>query len=152
MSLALQLVRPESYGMFDSVCGSFHPFRMSRFHSVPVFYRNNGKLRVPFQKSADTPLILLRGKGTGRIDKSSADRQHLCRIVQDLILSFRTHCHVFGAPLNAGLLIFSEHPLPRTGSIHQDSVKISRKMLSENIRGMIHHDGIGDPHSLNIFR
>ncbi len=120
MPLSLYLVRPEA----------------------PHALRRQPKGSVPCQKALNASLVLLPGKGTGRIDQPAPRLKHPGGTVQNFILP----------PLLTGGLVLAEHPLPGAGRIHKNPVKIPRQPLRQTLRRLIGDTGVSDSHPLYVFR
>ena len=113
------------------------PFRMA---GCKAFRHGNGKnmhIRMLFQQPSDAPLVLRRGKGTGRIAEPSAGTEHLICVFQNLSLPFGAHLHIFRAPLLSRRLVFPEHSLSGTGGIHQNPVKKAGKTVRQPVRRFV---------------
>ena len=97
-------------------------------------------------------LVFLPRKGAGRIDERAAGREHTGGAVEDLRLAVRTHADFLLAPFGRGRLFLAQHPLPRTGRVHEDLIKISRKAGRERGGVGAGHDGVYDPHALDVLQ
>ena len=152
MSFALQAVRPETHRIFQSCRRIADPVRPSWRKRIIMGYFLYYKVFMPLQKTADRLFILIRCKGTCRINHHASRLQHFSRPVQDHSLPVRTHPYMTGAPLLCRCLVFPKHAFSGTRSIHHDPVKKVRKQIGHMLWRFIAHHAIPNSHTLHILR
>ena len=142
-------MRPQAERVPELRIRLFDPFRSSG--SQPGHIRlHHAKIRMPLQKRTDCPLVLLRRKGAGGVAEISSGTEHIRRRIENFTLPGRAHFHGLRAPIRDGGLLFSEHSLPGTGGVHQNSVKKARKSLLQISGVHIQYQRIGNSHTLDV--
>ena len=149
MPFAGKQMRPQAERVPELRIRLLGPFRSPG--SQPGHIRlHHVKIRMPPQKRPDCPLVLLRCKGAGGVAEISPGTEHIRRRIEDFTLPGRAHFYGLRAPIGDGGLLFSEHSLPGTGGVHQNSVKKAYKSLFQISGVHIQHQRIGNPHTLDV--
>ena len=149
MSLAVHFVWENAY-TFSEILISISPFRYSRRKSF--IRRKLQKLHILslFQKVGNGSLILLRGKGTGRIKKKSAGTEHICRLKNQFPLYSGQFMRFFRSPVFCQSFFLSEHSLSGAGSIQKDFVEKFRELFCKAGRRFICDKTVGNAEKLQI--
>ena len=150
MSLPLYMVGPDADRFDQSFLSSLYPLGAAAVKALPHRRRLYIKLRIPLKESLDTALVLLRGKGAGRIHQPASRPDHAPGPVQDLSLPSGTHGHIFLAPMASGLFVLPKHPLPGAGGVHHHLVKKTGKAQGKLPRLLICHHPVGNAHPLHV--
>ena len=163
MPFSLDLLRPKTGAPFNG-CSFFlrqrlsRPLRTTRRKQTQTaghfagICREYSHIRIVPQDPQYHTFILRRSKGTCGINQRSAGSQHGDCIFQNILLTFRTHFHIFRAPLTDSIFVFTEHTLAGTGRISHNQVKATGKSPAQFFRRMTHHDPVGQTHAFHILR